>query len=161
MGILAEVGLLPGPSFGPQAALGLSQGGWGVELGGALLLPREAALEGPASPRSEIDWLAGQLGLCRAFGSTLSACLGGELGRLSGSGLGVDEPSTAGGWWLAGSAGARLRGDLIGSAALSWQLGLELAAALARPEFGFDELGVLHRPRAVSGRLFLGLGWGR
>jgi hypothetical protein len=161
MGILAEVGLLPGPSLGPQAALGVSLRDWSLELGAAFLLPRHAELEGPASPRSDIDWLAGQLALHHALGRSLSVGLGAELGRLAGTGSGVDEPFDARGWWLAGSAGVRLHGALTEAAPLSWQLGLSVAGALERPVFGFDELGVLHRPSAVSGRLFLGLGWGR
>ncbi len=161
MGMLAEMGLLPGPALGPQAALGLSQGAWRLELGATLLLPRHAELGRSPGPSSEIDWLGGQLGLCRSWGRHLGTCLGAELGQLSGTGAGVDEPAAARGWWLAASAGARLQGLLARRAALSLQLGLELAAALARPEFGFDELGVLHRPAPVSGRLFLGVGWGR
>ena len=160
MGMVAELGLLPGPSLGPQAALGLTVGAWSFELGGALLLPRRAELEGPTSPRSDIDWVAGQAAVCRSLGRHLSVCLGAELGRLGGTGSGVDEPDTARGWWLAGTAGAHLHGNVSSRARVSWQLGLDVATALERPDCGFDALGVLHRPSAVSGRLFLGLGWG-
>jgi hypothetical protein len=161
MSVLAEVGLLPGPSLGPQAALELHLGRWSVELDGALLLPRRAELAGAGSPRSDIGWLGGQLSLCHALARYVAACAGAESGRISGTGSGVDEPVTAYGWWLALAASARLHGRLSESAQLSWQLGLGAAAALARPELGFDQLGVLHRPSAVSGRLFVGLGWGR
>jgi hypothetical protein len=162
MGILAEVGLLPGPSLGPRAALALHRASWSLELAAALLLARRAELGGgAAAPRSDIDWFGGQLSLCRAFGRHLSTCVGAELGGLSGVGSGVDEPATARGGWLAGIAGARLHGGLVDSGALSFQLGLGVAAALRRPEFGFEGLGVLHRPSAVSARLFVGLGWGR
>jgi hypothetical protein len=161
MGVLAEVGLLPGPSLGPRVALALHRANWSLELAGALLLPRHAELRGGTAPSSDIDWLAGQLALCRGFGQHLNACAGVEAGRLSGTGSGVDEPATARGGWLAATADVRLHGDLFGSGTLSWQLGLGVAAALSRPEFGFEELGVLHRPSAASARLFVGLGWGR
>jgi hypothetical protein len=142
-------------------ALALHRADWSLELGAALLLPRHADLGGGASPSSDIDWLGGQLALCRAFGRHLNACAGVEAGRLSGTGSGVDEPATARGGWLAATADARLHGDLFGSDTLSWQLGLGVAAAVRRPELGFEELGVLHRPSAASARLFVGLGWGR
>jgi hypothetical protein len=64
----------------------------------------------------------------------------------------VDEPATARGGWLAATADARLQGELFGSGAFSWQLGLGVAAALSRPELGFEQLGVLHRPSAASAR---------
>jgi hypothetical protein len=159
-GLLAELGLLPGPTLGPQAAVELSFARWSVELGATLLLARHARLAGEGTPEGDIDWLGGQVSLCHQLGPLLALCAGAESGRLSGTGSGVDEPLSAAGWWLAATAEARLRGLLSSGASLSWQLGLSAAAALARPEFGFDELGVLHRPSAVSGRLFFGLGWG-
>ncbi|MEO8185415.1 MAG: hypothetical protein ABI895_41940 [Deltaproteobacteria bacterium] len=159
VGILAEVGMLPGPSIGPRGALELHRGDWSLELGLGALLPRHAQLSGANSPASEIRWLGGQVAVCHALRLRFSACSGAEYGRLSGTGSGVDEPIDAGGWWLAGTVGARSGGPLYEPAALSWQLGLGAALALVRPEFGFDELGVLHRPSALSGRLFLGLGW--
>jgi hypothetical protein len=142
-------------------ALALRRADWSLELAAALLLPRHAELGGEASPSSDIDWIGGQLALCRALGRHLNACAGMEVGRLSGVGSGVDEPATARGGWLAPIAEARLHGDLFGSDTFSWQLGLGVAAALSRPEFGFEDLGVLHRPSAASARLFVGLGWGR
>ena len=151
--------MLPGPSFGPRGALEFTRGVWSLELGLGALLPRHAELSGAASPASDIRWLGGQVALCHALSFGLSACAGVESGGLSGTGSGVDEPFDASGWWLAGTAGARWRGPLYEPAGLSWQLGLGAALALLRPEFGFDQLGVLHRPSAVSGRLFLGLGW--
>jgi hypothetical protein len=159
IGILAEVGMLPGPSFGPRGVLEFNRRDWSLELGLGALLPRHAELSGADSPASDIRWLGGQVALCHALRFGFSACFGAESGRLSGTGSGVDQPIDASGWWLAGTAGARWRGPLYERAALSWQLGLGVAAAILRPEFGFDDLGVLHRPSAVSGRLFLGLGW--
>lgn len=159
-GLVAELGMLPGPTLGPQAALELSAGRWSLELGGTLLLPRHARLAGERAAEGDIDWFGGQLAACRRSSPLLALCAGTEAGRLSGTGSGVDEPLSAAGWWLAATAEIRLRGLLSRTGPLHWQLGLGGAAALARPEFGFDELGVLHRPSAVSGRLFFGLGWG-
>jgi len=159
IGIWAEVGMLPGPSLGPRGVLELRRGDWSVELGLGALLPRHVELAGGGSPASDISWFGGQVAACHALGQYLSTCFGVESGRLSGTGSGVDEPIDAHGWWLAGTAAARWRGPLDERAVLSWQLGLGVAAALLRPEFGFDDLGVLHRPSAVSGRLFVGLGW--
>jgi hypothetical protein len=159
LGVLAELGMLPGPSLGPRIALELQRRRWSGELALAGLLPRHAELGGQGSPASDLHWLGGQLSLCRGPRLGFSFCLGAEAGRISGTGSGVDEPFDASGWWGAGSAGARYRGALSERQALFWLLELSAAAALFRPEFGFDDLGVLHRARPVSGRLFLGLGW--
>ena len=151
--------MLPGPSAGPRLGLELHRDPWSFELALAGLLPRHEALPGASTLQAELYWLGGQLSLCRRVVARLAACAGLEPGRISGTGSGVDEPGSAAGWWLAGTAGVRWSAPLLERGALSWQLGAGVAAALLRPEFGFDDIGVLHRPSAISGRVFLGLGW--
>lgn len=155
--VLGEVGLLPGASLGPRLSLGVSDGHWALELAGTLLVPRQASLAG-AAPRAEIRWLGAQLLVCRAARSLLRVCGGGELGELVGTGAGVDRAETAHGAWVSFVGAAALRAPL-GALPLSWEAGAAVASALLRPEFGFDDVGVLHRAGQFSGRIWLGLGW--
>jgi hypothetical protein len=159
-GLLAEVGMLPGPSIGPRLVVGLVQRGWSLEVGVAALLPRHAELGALESGAANIHWLGGQAVVCRVIQAPLTTCMGAESGQLIGTGSGVDAPLTASGWWLAGLASALLRGPLAsGALPISWELGVSMALAAVRPQFGFDDLGVLHRASGLSGRLLLGLGW--
>lgn len=155
--LLGEVGLLPGPSAGPRLALGVSDGRWALELAGGLLVPRRAELA-TAAVSADIRWLGAELLVCRSSRALLRWCGGGEIGELSGTGAGVDRPETAHGLWLAFVGMAALRAPL-GTLPLSWEAGVAAASALRRPEFGFDEIGVLHRAGQLSGRAWLGLGW--
>jgi hypothetical protein len=155
---LGEVGLLPGPAMGPRVALGMSDGRWALELGGTLLLPRRAELAGTTAPSADIHWLGAQLLVCRESQPLLRFCGGGELGELVGTGAGVDRPETAHGVWVGFVGAAALRAAL-GSLPVSWEAGLAVSSALLRPEFGFDDVGVLHRAGQLSGRIWLGLGW--
>jgi hypothetical protein len=159
-GVLAEVGMLPGPSIGPRLVLGIVQGPWSLELGVGALLPRRADLGTTETAAGNIHWLGGQGVICRVLAAPLTTCVGVESGQLVGTGSGVDEPLTASGWWLAGLAEALWRGPLsMTNMPLSWELGLSAALAMVRPQFGFDELGVVHRASGVSGRFLMGLGW--
>jgi hypothetical protein len=155
VGLLGEVGLLPAPSLGPRLLVTFERGLWSVDVGGAFLLARHAELR--SGEAADIHWFGGQLAACRSVKGPLRACFGAEAGQIVGTGSGVDEPATNSGSWLAVTAEASFRGTVADS--LGWELGLGAAAAVVRPEFGFDELGVLHRASSVSGRFFAGLGW--
>lgn len=154
-GLMAEVGLLPAPSLGPRLHATFERGVWSVDVGGAFLLSRHAELRSGES--ATIHWFGGQLAACRSVRGPLRACFGAEAGRIVGTGSGVDEPVTDSGSWLAVTGEASFRGTV--AEPFGWELGVGAAAALIRPEFGFDELGVLHRPSSVSGRFFGGVGW--
>lgn len=158
LALLGEAGILPGPSAGPRLSLGVSDGRWALELAGTLLVPRAASLAGEAAPRADIRWLGAQLLVCRASHALLRICGGGEVGELTGTGQGVDRPETAHGVWVAFVGAAALRGPL-GALPISWEAGVAAASALLRPEFGFDDVGILHRAGQLSGRAWLGLGW--
>ena len=154
-GLMGEVGLLPSPSFGPRMRVTFEIGAYSVDAGAALLLARRAQLRTGES--AEIHWFAAQLAACRKVRGRLRACFGGEAGRIVGTGSGVDVALTAHGNWLAVTADASFGGAL--AAPFSWEVGLGVAGAVVLPEFGFDNLGTLHRPSSASGRLFAGVGW--
>jgi hypothetical protein len=155
LGLMGEVGLLPGPSLGPRLRVTFELGPWSIDAGGAVLLARHAELRSGES--ASIYWWGAQLAACRRARGRLRACFGGEVGRIVGTGSGVDEPVTASGTWLAVTAEASFRGTVVEP--LGWELGVGAASAFVRPEFGFDQLGVLHRASSVSGRLFGGIAW--
>jgi hypothetical protein len=159
-GVLGEVGVLPAPSLGARLAIGARWRAWRLELAGLALLPRRAELATDGGLSARIGWWAAQLAACRRVLGALEACLGSELGELRGAGSGVDAPRAARGTWFAETLGAAWssRGPSP-SGPWSWQLGSSLAIAVVRPEFGFDGLGVLHRPSPISGRLWLGIDW--
>ncbi|HTV20410.1 MAG TPA: hypothetical protein VMG12_17120, partial [Polyangiaceae bacterium] len=159
-GVLGEVGLLPAPSLGVRLAFGVTWWAWRLELAGVALLPRRAELGGDAALVADIAWWAAELSACRRLIGALQGCAGPELGVLHGEGSGVDAPRSAEGTWAAATLGA------VWSSAWStppgpwsWQVGTSAALAVVRPEFGFDGIGVLHRPSPISGRLWLAVAW--
>jgi hypothetical protein len=159
-GVLGEVGVLPAPSLGARAALGVSWRAWRLELAGLTLLPRRAELATDGGLTAQIGWWAAQLAACRRVLGAFEGCVGSELGELRGEGSGVDAPRAARGTWFAETLGAVWSSPWPSPAGpWSWQLGSSLAIAVVRPEFGFDGLGVLHRPSPVSGRLWLAIDW--
>lgn len=154
-GLMGEVGLLPAPSVGPRLRVTFESGPYSVDAGAALLVARRAQLRSGES--AEIHWFGAQLAACREVRGRLRACFGGEAGRIVGTGSGVDVARTAHGNWVAVTADASFGGAL--PAPFSWEVGLGVAGAVILPEFGFDDLGTLHRPSSVSGRLFASIGW--
>lgn len=159
-GVLGAVGVVPAPSLGGRLAIGVGWRAWRLELAGLALLPRRAELAGDGGASAQIGWWAAQLGGCRRVFGPFEACAGSELGELRGEGFGVDAPRAARGTWFAETLSAVCTSSWPSpSGPWSWQLGSSLALAVVRPEFGFDGLGVLHRPSPVSGRLWLAVDW--
>lgn len=162
--LLGDAGSLPGPSLG--AALGAELGWSKLELRalGTVLFERETQLEAPASPApgAKLALITGGLFACAApFGSlhaTLApfACFGAEIGRLSGVGTGVASPRRGSALWAApivhvGAAWA------VPDTALGLAMGLAVAAPLARDEFALRDIGTVHQPPSVVGRLSVGV----
>ena len=101
--------------------------------------------------------MAGGLRGCylREAALLFGACLGLELGRITGVGVGADRNDEREEAWFAGRAGLLGIYPYGGLAAL--RLGLEGLIPLTRPEFALDNVGPVHQPSAVIGRLSLGL----
>jgi hypothetical protein len=131
-----------------------------LELGASALLPQEGEHDDDSRIGGTLWWFAGHALGCVSPRSSVTwdACLGLEVGRLSGTGFGVDVPRTGQAVWLGPltSAGARFP---LGSS-LSFEGRLGMAVPLPRPPaFGLDGFGEIHRPAAVSGRAELGIRW--
>jgi hypothetical protein len=157
---LAGSGALPGFGAGMEAALGLRRRAVRVELAMRYWLPREEALN--VAPSGNLRLALGTLG-ARACWLPLpgawqvAACAGGNVGDLSGSGVGVQNPHQRHAFYA----------DLAGSLGLSYtrsrlapEGGFELSGALLRPPFGVVEDGrpvETFRPAAWGLSMFFGL----
>jgi hypothetical protein len=165
--LLGDAGSLPSPSLG--AALGAELGWRSLELRalGTLLFEQETAVTSLAAPAAgaKLQLWTGALLACNAPFGNLRAplapfvCVGVELGRLSGVGTGVASPLRGGALWAAPLV------QVGGSWALpdtSLQLGAALSAAapLNRDEFALREIGTVHQPPSVVGRLSVSVGVG-
>jgi hypothetical protein len=162
--LLGDAGSLPSPSLG--AALGAELGWRKIELRalGTVLFEREMQLESPASPApgAKLALITGGLFVCAApFGSlraTLApfACFGAEIGRLSGVGTGVASPRRGSALWAAPlvQVGAAWS---VPDTALGLAMTLVAATPLARDEFALRDIGTVHQPPSVVGRLSVGV----
>ncbi|MEZ4443000.1 MAG: hypothetical protein R3B72_28150 [Polyangiaceae bacterium] len=85
----------------------------------------------------------------------LRACLSAEAGRMTASGFGVERPAQGSAWLgvVEGSAGF----DVWLAAPLALVAELGLGVPLTRPNFFLNNIGDVHRPGPVRGRLGLGL----
>jgi hypothetical protein len=160
---LADTGSLPGAGFG--AAVGARFGWPSLELRAqALLLPaRETVIDAsdPASAGGSLSLIAGALSLCTPLSEArveVSACVGAELGRLSGTGTRVAAPHERHRPWAAARLELGARWPLP-SLPLGLELTLTLAAPLLRDAFVLKDLGTVHQPPNVLGRAGLGLVW--
>jgi hypothetical protein len=84
-----------------------------------------------------------------------AACGGLEVGRLAGSGFGTSWDDTRASLWLAPRVGISASYAL--SSAVDLRAGLEGLVPLSRPVFVLENVGRVHRPAALVGRLELGL----
>jgi hypothetical protein len=163
--LLADAGSLPAPSLG--AALGAEVAWRDLSLRalGTLLFEQHTELDSPLvpSPGADLELLTGSLLACSApFGHlqdevSALACLGLELGRLAGAGTGVPNARRGSALWLA----PRLDFGAMWSiprSALRLGASLSALAPLNRDEFELTDIGTLHQPPNVVGRLSFGVG---
>jgi hypothetical protein len=161
--VVADAGSLP--SVGAGIAVGVDLAWPALELRamGMVLPGAEGSVDprDPASPGAELGLVAGGLLVCaplsaRAVGASLAACLGAELGRLSGHGTRIETPHSSTTWWSAPRADVGARWALP-VPWLALELGVTVAAPIWRDEFVLQGVGSVHRPAAVIGRASLSL----
>jgi hypothetical protein len=167
---LAAFGALVGdagslPSFGLGVAVGADVAWPSLELraSGVLLPGAEGSVHAgdPTSPGARIGLVAGGLSMCaplatRVVSAELAACVGAELGRLSGHGTQIDTPHSSATWWSAPRADLALRWALP-LPRLALELGVTVAAPIWRHEFVLEGVGSVHRAAPVVGRGSLSL----
>jgi hypothetical protein len=162
LSILVGVGALVDAGSLPSVAPG------GTLSAGALLRPLRIELQGGLFAPQKTESAPNQGGTFNlAFGALVAcyeknpksvhalACLGYELGSLSGEGYGVAEPRSGSSFWHA--VRVELGAGLPLSDGLSLSLRAGAAVPLARKAFVLDEAEVVHEPNAVSGRAQAGL----
>jgi hypothetical protein len=160
---IADSGTLPASTLGAGVGLGLSWSSLELRAIGTLLPEREGTLvtSDPRSPGVSIGLLAGGAVGCapvalRSSSLDLALCAGAELGQLSGSGTRVLVPYQRHTLWAAARVELATRLALFQSP-LALELLVTALAPFTRDEFFLKDLGDIHRPASVIGRLGLGL----
>jgi hypothetical protein len=161
-GLLIDTGTLPEASLGAAVGAALRIGRLQLQALGTLLFDRDVSLGGqPSSSAAATLGFAGAgllacTPLFQQIRGPLSshACLGWELGQLTGEGRGVARARRGRVLWSAP------RFDVAGRLALGgtpWGLGLALAAEapLNRDDFTLGADTIVHRPPTVVGRAAL------
>ena len=152
-----DSGGLPGfaPSIG--GAVAARSGPLRVEIAGNYWFSNRHTIPDNPTTGGDFDMWAFGFRACgdvlHRFG-TWSVCLGGEAGRMEGTGFGVDVPETNASGWFAGT------GALAGSWKLANHLFLrtDLQGVVRKDRPRFVLTGVLaHQPRTLNVRLFTGL----
>lgn len=157
-----EVGALP--HAGPDSSLGgtAELGRGSVWLFGSVAPPQVKLVEGDSSRGGRL-WMGSGTGLgCWTLlgtTSSLAACVGTAFNWIQGKGLGVAHRRSGAVYWVSPAAGA-LTDVQLGSwiAFRAAALGM---VPLARPKTYLDEIGPVHRPSPVEGRLLAGVLLGR
>jgi hypothetical protein len=164
---LIDVGSLPAPGAGAALQASVAWGRFEVRAQGLLLFQQHADVPGESAPApgADLQLFAGALLGCTTpfararSGFALPACLGLELGRVSGIGTGVTSPRSGSALWAAP------RVDLgavwtVPDSTLNLGLTLTGAVPLQRSRFTLTEIGTVYTPSSVVGRLSLGIGIG-
>lgn len=171
IGVAGDVGALPAPSIGFRAATGLRIHGVRIEAQFELWSTSEATAESKPGAGARLALIAGALRGCHAIlpwdappaldtgAFALGACLGLELGSMTGEGFGLSRTNEGSALWIAPRGDARLGLGLVGPLGLVAELGLAVPVDRRRFVFetgsGADAVVVVHEPFAVSGRAAL------
>lgn len=160
---IADSGTLPASALGASLGVGLAWPSLELRAIGTFLPEREGTLSAsdPRSPGVSIGLLAGGLVGCvpvalQTQSLGMAVCAGAELGQLSGSGTRVIAPYQRQTLWAAARVELATRLGL-GQTPLGLELLATALAPFTRDEFILKDLGDVHRPATVIGRLGLGL----
>jgi hypothetical protein len=159
---VGDVGSLPGAGVGVGVGAELGWERLALRATGTLFLDRHVALPGAGETGlgADMGLALGALSVCstllRAARAAVFACAGWELGRLEAIGTGVLTPRREGTLWSAPRVDAGLDWA-AGGGPLRLVAQVTAAAPLERDDFYLRDLGSVHRPPAVAGRLSLGV----
>jgi hypothetical protein len=160
---LADSGTLPDSTLGVALGIGLTWSSLELRASGTFLPEREGTLvaSDPRSPGVSIGLLAAGVAGCvplalRASIIGMELCAGAELGQLSGTGTRVLVPYQRQTLWAAARVELAARLALFQSP-LALELLVTALAPFTRDEFFLKNIGEVHRPASVIGRLGLGL----
>jgi hypothetical protein len=158
LGGAGDVGALPEPSPGGEVGFALGHGVLRLEALGAIYLSGEQPVVADRGGEFQLT-VASVQGCGRWQLGRLApmVCLGAELGRLWGRGVGVDNPRSGESVWWAPRADAGALWGISRGFSLLGRLGLVLPQV--RREFVLYDGLLVHRPGALDGRLAFGLEW--
>ena len=162
--LVTDAGSLPHPAFGTTLGVQLGGARWQLELLGTFWFEQHTELRASAVAGAGADVglsTGALLGCTNPFASdaralSVSLCAGWEMGRLSGSGTGVNRPRIASALWLAPSLPAALAHQFPGTR-LSLNARAGAALPLDRNEFVLEGLGTVHQPASLVARVSLGV----
>lgn len=161
--IIGDTGTLPVPGLGVAFGMGFAWSGVELRALGTWLPEREGPLVAAdaSSPGASIGLVAGSVLACVPVAVEravlgVAACLGWEVGQLSGSGTHVSLPYDQRRLWSAARLDVAARWP-VPNTPLGLDLSVTATAPLTRDEFYLEELGRVHRPASVGGRFALGL----
>jgi hypothetical protein len=160
--LVGDGGALPNPAVGAGLGVALHTGRMALRASGTLLLDqrvRLASSEGRAAAEVGLGFgtlQACMVGLEAPRSWALPVCVGVDVGQLWGRGVDVARARRAASWWLAPRLDAGLFWAIPGTTlrAGGW---LTASLPLQRDEFVVDDVGVVHRPGPLVGRLGLGI----
>jgi hypothetical protein len=157
LGLAVDAGALPSVGLGPTVAVALDRGALRVAVEGTFFPSAEARLASGAGGDFQL-LLGGVLGcVTQSVGRvTAAVCAGGELGRLSGQGVGVSTPRLGSTLWLAGRA--EIAGAIPMGPRFNVFLRVGIAVPASRPTFVLDGATPVHQSSGVTGRSVLGIG---
>jgi hypothetical protein len=156
--LIADAGALPGAAGGAGAAVAFGWNGWRAELYGAGWLARRARLDPASSAGADVSLLVTGLRGCVQRARRL-LCAEAEMGRLSGSAVGVSDPRRASLPWTAAGLAVAFPSRL--GAHLDGLLMVEGLAPLQRPRFVLDDGAILYQPAPLTLRVSLAVQIGR
>jgi hypothetical protein len=163
---MGDAGSLPRAAIGVRAGARVRWPRWLVGAHGSYLPSVAGRLEGRPGTGGDVSMATGGVEGCglpwvspttrRRLGDLgLRLCLAAELGVMSASGVGVDAPAEGSALAALGEAAAGLDLWLAEPVLITFDLGL--AVPFTRPFFFLNDIGDVHQPGPVRGRMGLGL----
>ena len=159
---MGDDGALPSPALGATLGAALHVGRAAARVAGTLLLDQRVQLRTPeGAGAAEVGLGFGTLqGCLDGAGSparwALPLCVGVDVGQLWGRGVDIARARREASWWVAPRFDAGLFWSLPGTTLRGggW---LTASAPLRRDEFVLDDLGTVHRPGPIIGRVAIGI----
>jgi hypothetical protein len=154
--LVGTIGQMPDPALGAGLSGGIVVDSLRLRLGAQAVLPQRTEVsEGKGG---QIGMATGLLEACFVLAQSpvrLGPCVGVEAGALWAHAFGVTQEGSGAGPWVAIAVGEELALPLLGQ--LSVVVGSALVIPVASPRFLLDEVGEVHQPAAVGGRLTVGV----
>jgi hypothetical protein len=154
--LLGTIGQMPDPALGAGLSGGVVVNRLRLRLGAQAVLPQRT--EASSGKGGDLGMAAGLMEACLTLTRgpvRLGPCVGVEAGALWAHAFGVTQQGSGAGPWVAVTVGEELAFPVTGQ--LSLVVGSALVIPVVSPRFVLDEVGEVHQPAAVGGRLAVGV----